>query len=79
MVHFHAGEHPHRWDEILGQAKFAYNSMVNCLSSRSPFSNVYTKVPNQVVDLTVLPRPPHKAVDILSHDFTSMLKQVRTK
>lgn len=37
------------------------------------------KVPNQVVDLSVFPKPFHKAVDIISGNFTLMLKEVRTK
>ncbi|XP_020687365.1 uncharacterized protein LOC110103126 [Dendrobium catenatum] len=54
--HLHRDEHPKSWDDLLGQAEFAYNSMTNRSTGKSPFSIVYTKLPNHTVDLAVLPK-----------------------
>ncbi|PKU62691.1 hypothetical protein MA16_Dca028964 [Dendrobium catenatum] len=72
-------EHPKLWDEILGQAEFAYNSMTNRSTGRSPFSIVYTKNPNHTVDLAVLPKCNSKPAAEFTAQFSTMLEEVRAK
>ncbi|PKU87669.1 hypothetical protein MA16_Dca009841 [Dendrobium catenatum] len=72
-------EHPKLWDEILGQAEFAYNSMTNRSSGRSPFSIVYTKQPNHTIDVVVLPKCSSKPATSFVNQFSSMLQEVRVK
>ena len=56
MIHSIVGDKPKMWDQALAQVKFAFNNMVNQSTGRSPFSIVYTKAPNSVVDLIELPK-----------------------
>ncbi|KAI0529675.1 hypothetical protein KFK09_002229 [Dendrobium nobile] len=72
-------EHPKLWDELLSQAEFAYNSMTNRSTGRSPFSVVYTKEPNHTVDLAVLPKCNNKAASDFAEQFNTLLQEVRQK
>ncbi|PKU73240.1 RNA-directed DNA polymerase [Dendrobium catenatum] len=72
-------EHPRLWDELLGQAEFAYNSMTNRSTGKSPFSIVYTKLPNHTVDLAVLPKCSSKSAVDFATQFSQMLQEVREK
>ncbi|KAI0524507.1 hypothetical protein KFK09_003878 [Dendrobium nobile] len=69
---------PRRWDEILSQAEFAYNSMSNRSTGMCPFNIVYTKAPNHVVDVAVLPKCRNAVATKLAGDFKSMLDNVRS-
>lgn len=69
MIRCLDGEHPKRWDEIINEAEFAYNFMIDRSTERFPFSIVYTKTPNQLVNLAMLLKPLHKAAKIFSTDF----------
>lgn len=51
-------DNPKRWEEQLGHAEFAYNSTPNRSTGYSPFQVVYTKAPNQLVDIAILPKTP---------------------
>lgn len=54
---------PKRWDAALPQVEFAYNSMMNRSIGKSPFSTVYTKSPNQCIDLINVLKPKCKKVE----------------
>lgn len=45
------GEQPKQWHLALPQAEFAYNNFFNKTTRMSPFSIVYTKLPNYPIDL----------------------------
>jgi hypothetical protein len=48
------GEKPKQWDLALPQAEFAYNSLVNRSTGKSPFQVVYGRNPMGVLDLEQL-------------------------
>ncbi|PKU76427.1 hypothetical protein MA16_Dca001030 [Dendrobium catenatum] len=79
MLHCVVQKHPKLWDELLGQAEFAYNSMTNRSTGKSPFSIVYTKLPNHTVDLAVLPKCSSKLAADFTVQFSKMLQEVREK
>ena len=56
MIHSIAGDKPKMWDQALAQVEFAFNNMVNRSTGRSPFSIVYTKATNSVINLIKLPK-----------------------
>lgn len=58
-------DHLKLWDAVLGQTKFAYNSMTNRLTSKSPFSIVYAKIPNHTLDLAIIPMCKNKGLQML--------------
>ena len=75
-----AGDRPKMWDQALAQAKFAFNNMVNRSTGRSPFSIVYTKVPNSVVDLIELPKTTkNKTAEQLVEHVHRLHQEVKKK
>lgn len=72
-------DHLKLWDAVLGQTKFAYNSMTNRLSGKSPFSIVYAKIPNHTLDLAIIPKCKNKATKTWVADVVCMIQEVRTK
>ncbi|PKU85788.1 RNA-directed DNA polymerase [Dendrobium catenatum] len=56
MLRCLVGQSPSRWEEVLGQAEFTYNSMPNRSTGHCPFAIMYTKMPNHLLDLAVLPK-----------------------
>ncbi|PKU77893.1 hypothetical protein MA16_Dca005725 [Dendrobium catenatum] len=71
--------HPKAWEVVLGQAEFAFNSMPNRSTGQCPFSIVYTKMPNHIVDLAVIPKCRSPAATKIAEQFSSMLKEVPDK
>lgn len=69
--------HIKRWDDLLPQTKFAYNSITNQTMGQSLFSIIYTKHPNHTVDLATLPRSRNQLVEKLAAQFSEMLKQMK--
>ncbi|XP_026383813.1 uncharacterized protein K02A2.6-like [Papaver somniferum] len=45
-----------QWDNLLPNMEFAYNTSVNRSTGKTPFEIVYSKVPNHILDLVVLPK-----------------------
>ncbi|XP_026400411.1 uncharacterized protein LOC113296317 [Papaver somniferum] len=45
-----------QWDNLLPHMEFAYNTSVNRSTCKTPFQIVYSKVPNHILDLVVLPK-----------------------
>ncbi|PKU81890.1 hypothetical protein MA16_Dca003907 [Dendrobium catenatum] len=72
-------EQPKSWDEVLCQAEFAFNSMPNRSTGKCSFSIVYTKMPNNVLDVAVIPNCKSKAASTWVDQFANMLAGVRLK
>lgn len=74
-------ENVKQWDFALAQAEFAYNSSLHSSIGRTPFSVVYTKVPNHAVDLLQLPRPKqgHNTAEALAEQITTIQEEVKAK
>ncbi|PKU67182.1 hypothetical protein MA16_Dca013606 [Dendrobium catenatum] len=63
---------------MLSTAEFAYNSMVNRSTVKSPFSIVYTKLPNLALDVVVLPKCKSGAASTFMSQYSQMLEEVHT-
>jgi hypothetical protein len=61
-----------QWDLNLPQVEFAFNSVSNRSTGKSPFEVVYTKLPKHALDLVPLPKLPS-----LSLEAESMAKWVQ--
>ncbi|PKU74373.1 hypothetical protein MA16_Dca003576 [Dendrobium catenatum] len=68
---------PKQWEEKLSTAEFAYNSMVNRSTGKSPFSIVYTKLPNLALDVAVLPKCKSGKATHFATQYSDMLEEVR--
>jgi len=51
-----SGERPKQWDLTLAQAEFAYNSMLNRSTGKTPFQIVYCQPPHHALDPALLPK-----------------------
>ncbi|PKU77656.1 hypothetical protein MA16_Dca013448 [Dendrobium catenatum] len=72
-------DYPKRWEEVLTTAEFAYNSMVNRSTGKSPFSIVFTKLPNLALDVAILPKCKSGAASIFTRQYSKMLEDVHTQ
>ncbi|PKU62464.1 hypothetical protein MA16_Dca022552 [Dendrobium catenatum] len=53
--------------------------MLNRSTGKSPFSVVYTKLPNHTIDIAVLPKCDSRAAITVADQFATMLHEVRQK
>ncbi|PKU83407.1 RNA-directed DNA polymerase [Dendrobium catenatum] len=72
-------DHPKKWEEVLSQAEFAFNSMPNRSTGHCPFSIVYTKMPNHVVDVAVLPKCRSTAASQAADQFKNIVDRVHAQ
>ncbi|PKU72440.1 RNA-directed DNA polymerase [Dendrobium catenatum] len=79
MLRCLAHENPKQWDDYIGQAEFAYNAMSNSSTGQCPFNIVYTKCPNHIVDIAVIPQCKSKTAANTTEVYTKMLQNVREK
>ncbi|KAG6472144.1 hypothetical protein ZIOFF_069601 [Zingiber officinale] len=61
-----ASKRPKQWDSILSRAEFAYNSVANRSTGKSPFEIVYGRSPTHYLDLTEVPTSSKKVEDFAS-------------
>ncbi|PKU83847.1 RNA-directed DNA polymerase [Dendrobium catenatum] len=69
-------DHPKKWEESLSQAEFAFNSMPNRSKGHSPFSVVYTKMPNHLIDIAVVPKCRSTVAAQTAQQFKNVLEEV---
>lgn len=62
MLRCVSGNKPKQWDADLPQIEFAFNSMCNRSTGKTPFEVVYTKPPKHALDLVPLPKLPGLSV-----------------
>ncbi|PKU85999.1 hypothetical protein MA16_Dca001830 [Dendrobium catenatum] len=70
---------PKQWENCLSQAEFAYNSMPNRSTGKCPFAIVYTKAPNHLLDIAILPKCANKSAAALTEQCQSILEEVKSK
>ncbi|KAI0491610.1 hypothetical protein KFK09_025870 [Dendrobium nobile] len=68
-----------KWEEVLTTAEFAYNSMVNRSTGKSPFSIVFTKISNLALDVAVLPKCKSLPASQFTAQYSRMLEDVHTQ
>ncbi|KAM1350627.1 hypothetical protein ACFX15_004343 [Malus domestica] len=70
-----------KWDNALPQVEFAYNNAVHSATRKSPFSLVYTSVPNHVVDLVKLPKTHEASIGVqhMAKNVMEVKEEVRIK
>lgn len=73
-----SSKRPKQWDTILPRAEFAYNSMVNRSTGKSPFEIIYGKTPNHYLDLAKIPTSIRKVEDVTA-TFEKIQKEVKKK
>ena len=70
------GERLNQWDATLPQVEFAFTSMMNCSTRKSPFDIVYTKGHNHIIDLLQLPQYKNKSVATLVEQMQQLYAEV---
>ncbi|KAJ4706620.1 Transposon Ty3-I Gag-Pol polyprotein [Melia azedarach] len=73
------GEKPKQWDAVLPQVEFAYNSMMNRSTSKTPFEVVYLQPPRHALDLVTLPAllGVSKAAENMAEKIQKIQEEVR--
>ncbi|KAI0507593.1 hypothetical protein KFK09_013719 [Dendrobium nobile] len=72
-------DNPKKWEELLSHAEFAYNSLANRSTKISPFQVVYTKPPNHLVDLAILPKCSKSEVSKTISQAAETIQAVRER
>ncbi|PKU84163.1 hypothetical protein MA16_Dca002675 [Dendrobium catenatum] len=70
-------DNPKKWEERLSQDEFAYNATPNRSTGPSPFQLIYTKQPNQIVDVAILPKSSKSVVNKTIAEIQDTLKAVK--
>ena len=70
MIRSLVADKPKQWDQVLPQAEFVYNSMVNRSTCLSSFQIVYTRDLNYIVDLINLPPTKCRVVESLAEQIS---------
>ncbi|PKU73598.1 hypothetical protein MA16_Dca013118 [Dendrobium catenatum] len=73
MLHCLVQGHPKQWEDFLRQVEFTYNSMPNRSTEKCPFQIVYTKSPNHVFNIYVLPKCSDKTATQLLDQYHDVL------
>eukprot|EP00268_Persea_americana_P065959 TRINITY_DN8890_c0_g2_i3.p1 TRINITY_DN8890_c0_g2~~TRINITY_DN8890_c0_g2_i3.p1 ORF type:complete len:373 (-),score=59.96 TRINITY_DN8890_c0_g2_i3:911-2029(-) len=76
-----ASKRPKQWDSALARAEFAYNSVVNRSTRKSPFEVVYGHVPAHYLDLAPIPESPmtSKKAEDFAVTMARIYEEVRNK
>ncbi|KAJ4719236.1 RNA-directed DNA polymerase [Melia azedarach] len=79
MLHCICGEKPKQWDAVLPQVEFAYNSMMNRSTGKTPFEVVYLQSPRHALDLVTLPAllGVSKAAENMAEKIQKIQEEVR--
>jgi hypothetical protein len=70
-----SGTKPKQWDVALAQAEFAYNSMLNRSTRKTPFQIVYCCPPRHALDLVPLPKLP--GLSIAAENMADRIKSIQ--
>ncbi|KAJ4722861.1 RNA-directed DNA polymerase [Melia azedarach] len=78
MLRCICGEKPKQWDAVLPQVEFAYNSMMNRSTGKTPFEVVYLQPPRHALDLVTLPVFPRvsKAAENMAEKIQKIHEEV---
>ncbi|KAJ4719092.1 RNA-directed DNA polymerase [Melia azedarach] len=78
MLRCICGEKPKQWDAVLPQVEFAYNSMMNRSTGKTPFEVVYLQPPRHALDLVTLPALPgvSKAAENMAEKIQKIHEEV---
>lgn len=74
-------EKPRTWDFLVAQVEFSYSISIYIVIEKSPFTIVYTKVPNHFVDIATLPKVTEFSVAVaeLTYDVPHVHDDARDK
>lgn len=74
-----ANDKPKQWDSIIPQAEFDYNHMVNRTIGKSPFSIIYTKAPNNTVDLVFVTHIHSTASNNFTYNYVQQHEAIKSQ
>lgn len=71
------GDNPKRWEFVIPQAEFAYNSSFNRSTRKTPFEVIYGRKPHQVLDL--LPLKDQTRISMDAEEFAAHIKSTHAQ